>query len=59
MTFEINDSLYLFVHVLHAAGESPPVCENEERKVLAVEVEDGLSGLVGGIRIPNLNKLDK
>mmetsp|Transcript_89339 Transcript_89339/g.257689 ORF Transcript_89339/g.257689 Transcript_89339/m.257689 type:complete len:424 (+) Transcript_89339:429-1700(+) len=46
---------HLGEHVACAPGEAAPVREDHQRQVLAaVEVADGLRGLVGGVGIPDL-----
>ena len=50
-------ALSLSFLTLHAAGEAPPVGEDDERQLLPVEQLDALSRLVGGVREPHLARL--
>mmetsp|Transcript_62702 Transcript_62702/g.139603 ORF Transcript_62702/g.139603 Transcript_62702/m.139603 type:complete len:270 (+) Transcript_62702:312-1121(+) len=57
---ERTEFQYLLKHILAAAGESPPVGEQEERKALAlVEILDGLCSLVRRVREPHLPRLGR
>mmetsp|Transcript_22963 Transcript_22963/g.44735 ORF Transcript_22963/g.44735 Transcript_22963/m.44735 type:complete len:728 (+) Transcript_22963:761-2944(+) len=48
---------HLVEHVAHSAREASPVSEDDQRKVFAVHVLDGLGGLKRRVRVPHLARL--